>query len=86
MSTQLVKEKLSQLESMKHGPEYNALLDEVMTHLRKHNESEEQEDLPMLEREIGEEASAKAAKSFKTTKKFVPTRYVVALRMVGSYG
>jgi len=47
-----------------------------MEHLRPHNDSEEQKDLPLLTKAIGEEASAEAAASFKMTKKFAPTRFV----------
>lgn len=46
-----------------------------MDHLRPHNESEENEDLPLLEKAISPEGSKEAAQSFKKTKKFVPTRY-----------
>ncbi|TDL19007.1 hypothetical protein BD410DRAFT_774379 [Rickenella mellea] len=72
---QYVKEHLYKLEGMKAGtPEYSSLLNEIMEHLHKHNDSEEQNDLPPLEKEIGGAASHEAAASFKRTKKFVPTR------------
>ena len=45
-----------------------------MDHLRPHNDSEEQKDLPMLEKAIGIHDSKEAAASFTRTKKFVPTR------------
>lgn len=45
-----------------------------MAHLRPHNDSEEQEDLPLLEPKLGEKASKEAAAQFSRTKKFVPTR------------
>jgi hypothetical protein len=45
-----------------------------MGHLRKHNDSEENEDLPLLEPSLGTEGSLAAATSFTRTKKFVPTR------------
>ena len=45
-----------------------------MDELHVHNDSEEQKDLPLLERAIGKEASQNAASSFSNTKKFVPTR------------
>ena len=56
--------------------EYDVVLEDVMQHLRKHNDSEEQEDLPLLEPQLGMESSKEAAQSFSRTKKFVPTRYV----------
>ncbi|KII85501.1 hypothetical protein PLICRDRAFT_56738 [Plicaturopsis crispa FD-325 SS-3] len=80
---QVVKELLSQLESLSPGEAtsnnsgtdaYEKTLARVMEHLRPHNESEENEDLPQLEPFLGKEGSEKAALSFKRTKKFVPTR------------
>ncbi|PPR04198.1 hypothetical protein CVT24_010746 [Panaeolus cyanescens] len=72
---QKVKEMLYNIENLTPGTEeYSALLKSVMDHLRPHNDSEEQKDLPLLEKAIGSEASASAASSFKRTKKFVPTR------------
>ncbi|KAF9044216.1 hypothetical protein BJ165DRAFT_1347876 [Panaeolus papilionaceus] len=72
---QQVKEMLYNIESLNPGTqEYSSLLKSVMDHLRPHNDSEEQKDLPLLEKAIGVEASADAAASFKRTKKFVPTR------------
>lgn len=49
-----------------------------MDHLRPHNHSEETTDLPKLEAQLGDELSAKSARSFELTKKFVPTRSVPA--------
>lgn len=73
----IVKKDLYQLEGMEPGtPNYDALLKTVMEALRKHNDSEEVEDLPRLEPAIGKEKSEAAAASFKRTKKFVPTRSV----------
>lgn len=46
----------------------------MIAHLRPHNDSEEREDLPTLEKLLGEERSKEAAKMFSRTKKFVPTR------------
>jgi len=46
----------------------------VIDHLKPHNDSEEQKDLPLLQKAIGEDAASEAATSFKRTKKFVPTR------------
>lgn len=46
----------------------------VMGHLRKHNDSEEQNDLPPLEEKLGTAGSKEAAAKFTRTKKFVPTR------------
>ena len=67
------------IESHKPGsPEHGAILKSVMEHLRPHNDNEEQRDLPLLTKAIGEEASAEAAASFKRTKKFAPTRFVLS--------
>ncbi|KAF8664215.1 hypothetical protein AX16_000778 [Volvariella volvacea WC 439] len=72
---QIAKEKLALMETLKVGTDrYEQTITELMEHLRKHNTSEETEDLPMLEPKIGEEGSKHAAQSFKRTKKFVPTR------------
>lgn len=72
---QTVKELLYNLSNSTPGTaQYDEILQKVMAHLRPHNESEENEDLPMLESKLGEEYSASAAQSFKRTKKFVPTR------------
>ena len=78
--TQTVKELLYNLSNSTPGTaQYDEILQKVMAHLRPHNESEENEDLPMLESKLGEEYSASAAQSFKRTKKFVPTRCVLLL-------
>ncbi|EAU86663.1 HHE domain-containing protein [Coprinopsis cinerea okayama7 len=71
---QFVKENLYKLENMEVGTEnYDALLKTVIDHLRVHNDSEEQTDLPMLYEKIGAEGAQQAAASFKRTKKFAPT-------------
>jgi hypothetical protein len=70
-----VKERLHRLESITPGSEeHPKLLKDIMDHLHKHNDSEEREDLPLLEPYLGSEGSVAAAKSFSRTKKFVPTR------------
>ncbi|KAF9556871.1 hypothetical protein CPC08DRAFT_764939 [Agrocybe pediades] len=70
-----VKELLYQIESVKVGTEEHAsILKAVVDHLKPHNDSEEQKDLPALQKAIGNDAAAEAAASFKRTKKFVPTR------------
>ncbi|KLO15214.1 hypothetical protein SCHPADRAFT_825155 [Schizopora paradoxa] len=51
----------------------STILKAVMDHLHKHNDSEEQNDLPYLEPKLGVEGSKKAAGDFKRTKKFAPT-------------
>lgn len=72
---QFVKEKLYAIESFNPGSnEYNSILDEVMVHLHKHNDSEEINDLPELEPRLGKDGSKDAAQSFSRTKMFVPTR------------
>ena len=66
-----------EIESHKPGSQQHvAILKSVMEHLRPHNDSEEQKDLPLLTKAIGEEASAEAAVNFNRTKKFAPTRFV----------
>ena len=73
-----MKEKLSLLESLTPGTlEYHDTITQVMEHLHSHNDSEEVEDLPLLEPILGEIESQEAAASFSRTKKFVPTRCVV---------
>ena len=70
-----MKERLHKLESLHpSAADYQALLAEVMKDLHKHNDSEEQNDLPLLEPVLGEEGSREAAKQFKRSKMFAPTR------------
>ena len=70
-----VKQKLYDLESIKTGTdEHEKTMKLVMDHLRPHNDSEEQKDLPELEDKLTAADSEAAAASFKRTKKFVPTR------------
>lgn len=70
-----MKEKLADLEKITPGtPQYDSVLSDIMTHLRKHNDSEEREDLPLLEPSMGEDGSRQAALSFSRTKMFAPTR------------
>ncbi|KAF9481768.1 HHE domain-containing protein [Pholiota conissans] len=72
---QKVKELLAQLESYDAGSsEHAALLQSVVELLRPHNDSEEKNDLPLLLKAISADDSAAAARSFKRTKKFAPTR------------
>ncbi|KAI5117019.1 hypothetical protein M0805_000003 [Coniferiporia weirii] len=72
---QFVKERLYEIESLDPGSKkYDEVLSEVMKHLHEHNDSEELNDLPLLEPAMGVESSEKAAASFSRTKKFVPTR------------
>ncbi|KAF9002484.1 HHE domain-containing protein [Cyathus striatus] len=72
---QYVKDRLYTLECIAAGTtEHTSLLKDIMEHLRPHNDSEEQHDLPLLENALAREDSIKAAKSFQMTKKFVPTR------------
>ncbi|KAH8103296.1 hypothetical protein BXZ70DRAFT_888910 [Cristinia sonorae] len=70
-----VKKELHDLESLKPGtPEFHSLIERIMADLHHHNDDEEINDLPMLEPVLGDTGSKQAAQSFKTTKKFVPTR------------
>ncbi|PFH49477.1 hypothetical protein AMATHDRAFT_147633 [Amanita thiersii Skay4041] len=72
---QAVKERLYKLEKLKVGTdEFNTTLKDVMGLLHQHIQSEEQNDLPALESAMGNDASIKAATSFRRTKKFAPTR------------
>lgn len=74
-ASQKVKDELYKLEAMKPGSdEFHRLLSRMMVDLHRHNDDEEIDDLPLLEPAIGEQASRQSAQSFKTTKKFVPTR------------
>lgn len=66
---------LYRIESLSAGtPEHASLLKSVMDHLKPHNDSEEQKDLPMLSKAMSADDTAEAAASFKRTKKFAPTR------------
>ena len=47
-----------------------------MDHLRPHNDSEENTDLPKLEAQLSDGLSERSARSFELTKKFAPTRSV----------
>lgn len=72
---QEVKELLSHLESLSaENEEYDKTVTKVMAHLKPHNDSEEQNDLPTLEEKLGVERSKAEAARFSRTKKFVPTR------------
>ncbi|PVG01603.1 hypothetical protein CPB86DRAFT_727372, partial [Serendipita vermifera] len=72
---QVVKKLLYHLESLKADQqEYHDTMKQVMDHLKPHNDSEEVNDLPVLEPLLGAEGSKAAAASFSRTKKFVPTR------------
>lgn len=72
---QTVKTLLSKLESLQPGTApYDQTVSEIMRHLHEHNDSEEINDLPILEAKIGAEGSEAAAASFTRTKKFAPTR------------
>ena len=74
---QRVKEDLYKLEDLKPGsPEFDKLITKIVASLHQHNDGEEIRDLPLLEPAIGENVSRKSAESFKTTRKFVPTRLV----------
>ena len=75
-----MKNDLYSLESLKPGSEeFDDLMTRIMGALRHHNDSEEIKDLPLLEPAIGKAMSTKSAASFKTTKKFAPTRLVAML-------
>lgn len=72
---QHVKQLLYDLSSREPGTTaYDGTMKAVMDHLKPHNDSEEQNDLPALEQKLGKERSMKEAERFTRTKKFVPTR------------
>jgi len=74
---QHVKELLSHLETLSaetNADEFGHTVEKVMAHLKPHNDSEEQNDLPTLEEKLGVERSKAEAARFSRTKKFVPTR------------
>jgi len=72
---QYIKERLYRLDELTPGTsEHASLLKDIMEHLKPHNDSEEQRDLPLLELALGLNNSEIAAASFTRTKKFVPTR------------
>lgn len=71
-----VKKFLYKLESFSAGiVEYGDMVKQVMDHLRPHINSEETNDLPKLEVELGDESSAESPRSFTLTKKSVPTHH-----------
>jgi len=75
-----VKKLLQDAENYDAGSlELTNIMKEVIEHLKPHNESEENNDLPALELAIGEAHSREAAQSFSRTKKFVPTHAHPAL-------
>ena len=58
-------------------PKYDSTLKEIWKDLHPHNQTEEDRDLPKLEEALKKEgggASEALAKSFSTTKQFLPTR------------
>jgi hypothetical protein len=71
-----VKEMLYHLDqNLKPGTDdYDVSLNAMMKELHEHGDSEEKEDLPLLEPFLGVEESKKVAASFDRTKYFVPTR------------
>ncbi|KAJ6527388.1 hypothetical protein B0H19DRAFT_969802 [Mycena capillaripes] len=71
---QKVKELLWNLEGLSPGKEpYDELMEQMMMTLRRHNDAEETNDLPLLEQHLGTVASKYAASRFSLMKKFVPT-------------
>ncbi|OJA15610.1 hypothetical protein AZE42_09638 [Rhizopogon vesiculosus] len=72
---QTVKELLAKLEALQVGTaEFDSILERAMATLHKHNDSEEQNDLPRLEMVLHPDHSKEAAAQFRRTKHFVPTR------------
>ena len=77
-----MKEQLYRLESLSPSTvEFQSLLEQTMGNLRVHCDSEE-EDLPLLEFLLGIEKSKEAAASFQRTKMFVPTMWLMGVRVV----
>jgi hemerythrin superfamily protein len=72
---QKVKELLFRLDKLQAGhQDFDSTLKQVIDHLRPHNDSEEQTDLPQLEAKMTTEDLEKAAADFRRTKRFAPTR------------
>jgi len=70
----LVKHMLYEIESYTAGTdEHTKLLRTIVDTLRKHNDTEENHDLPLLEPKLGKESSGFAQK-FNRHKGFAPTR------------
>ncbi|KAH7106467.1 hypothetical protein BKA62DRAFT_687234 [Auriculariales sp. MPI-PUGE-AT-0066] len=71
---QVVKEQLLTLEGLTAGTtEFDQLMNSIMEHLKTHNDSEEREDLPRLEKAMDNDESVKIAQSFAHTKMLAPT-------------
>ncbi|KAG0240613.1 hypothetical protein BGW41_006794 [Actinomortierella wolfii] len=72
---QEAKEQLYEFQKMKAtDPNFENTLKGLWSDLTKHIKDEEQIDLVQLENALDAEESAKMARSFHLTKKFVPTR------------
>ncbi|KAL1742104.1 hypothetical protein HDZ31DRAFT_84369 [Schizophyllum fasciatum] len=70
-----VKENLYELEKLQPGSgQFDTLLEKTMAALRKHIDTEEQDELPKLEQLLMETDSQSAAGSFVRTKMIAPTR------------
>lgn len=65
------------------GDEHYKLVTFVMAELHNHNDSEELNDLPPLEKVAGETASVEVTLSFKRTKKLVPPTRVFDSPVIG---
>ena len=69
------KELLYKFQDLKpEDAEFEPTLKHLMKDLKHHNNEEEENDLPALEKALGKEGSASLAKSFERTKLFVPSR------------
>lgn len=70
-----MKELLKEFQNMSAiDSGYVAKLEEIWGPLREHMVTEEENDLPALERALGKEESESLSDKFGRTKNFVPTR------------
>ncbi|KAK9428924.1 hypothetical protein V1505DRAFT_401513 [Lipomyces doorenjongii] len=71
---QTVKDDLYKFQNMKSSDkDFIPTLNTIMNELREHIRSEEEVQLPQIERALSADESIKLAKSFSRTKHFVPT-------------
>ncbi|KAK9385137.1 hypothetical protein V1515DRAFT_540525 [Lipomyces mesembrius] len=71
---QTVKDDLYMFQNMKSSDkDFIPTLNTIMNELREHIRSEEEVQLPQIERALSADESIKLAKSFSRTKHFVPT-------------
>ncbi|KAI1753737.1 HHE domain protein [Xylaria castorea] len=70
-----IKDYLFQFQDLKpEDPNFSKTLEALWTNLSAHIKEEERDDLPALEKALGENDSENMSKSFGRTKMFIPTR------------